>query len=555
MTRAESLPWCLAGMALVPYATVPLSLEAGLRTQAGLLVAALVVVAWSGRWSLRDAFGGLPPAVRVGLCLYAGAALWGAVVGALADHPSRSVVSQLVSLWLLPAAALAFAKHPDLDGEALVRALGWAATAAAAFHAVGLAVPWLAGDLSGHFGFELRNSIGIVGLAPLLWLVGLALVCARACPASALVPVVAAGVLCFCAQSRGGWLISAAGSLGVLLLVQSRPLLVRVLVGALAVAPLVATAAAWASARAEPVPVVDGRTPTRLESPDAAGAFSEAFGEGAIEGAALEVSAVLRGARGRRLWVWADYSDDEGRALGRQSAEVIGTGDWRSWSELLAAPPGARSFRAGLRLDPGQGAWEAEGVSVTVVKSRLVGLGRQLRRRASSLGRVLADPGADSAIAYRLAEARLVLDGWRQAGPARRIAGFGLGATIELPHATFDDEGRRAVAPRSSYIHNFYLFLLYKLGLGGAAALAGLALITGWTVRSALSLRARPESSWLLAGVGVALLAYLVWSLTSPEIYDFRIAPLWGAMLAACGRAAERGRSVGPAGLGDGRPA
>jgi peptidoglycan biosynthesis protein MviN/MurJ (putative lipid II flippase) len=87
-----------------------------------------------------------------------------------------------------------------------------------------------------------------------------------------------------------------------------------------------------------------------------------------------------------------------------------------------------------------------------------------------------------------------------------------------------------------NYIHNFYVFLLFKLGLVGMAAVVSAIVL--W-IQSPLShLRTLPPGSpdrVFLAAVVAAWVSYAIWSLASPEILDFRMAPLWGFLVGASG--------------------
>jgi CelD/BcsL family acetyltransferase involved in cellulose biosynthesis len=540
--RRSEAGWLIAGMVLVPYATVFLPFEAALRAQAGLITTVLVVAAWRG-WRTRRRVGlDLPRPVRVGLGLYAGAALWGGAVGLLAGNPLRFVASQAVAMALLPAAVLVFALRSDVDGESLLGGLGWAAFAALALHVAALFWPGLAGAVPGHFGFDLRNAVGATAVAPLIWLLGLSR--ARLAPRSWFVAVpLAAGLLCLWAQSRGAWLSVLAGTVVLLALVARRPTRALTLASAAALLPfLLALAVGGLAAdldeRHGSALAGSGAAPLRIESSPVTATVMETGAPGAFRGAAVHVSGLSDGARGSRLWVWVEFADAAGGSLGRRWVEVPGTGRWAPWAAIVAAPPMARVLRTGLRLDPGQGTWQVADVERSSVRSNVEGLGRQLLVRAATLGRALVDPAADSALEYRIAESRAVGAAWNGASLGRRLAGLGLGATFPFPNPS-GEGGGSDVVPRASYIHNFYLFLGLKLGLAGVGALAGLALVVAWTARSAIALRGRSDRQWMLAAATAAWFTYLVWSVTSPEIYDFRIAPLWGALIVACCRDAR----------------
>lgn len=147
--------------------------------------------------------------------------------------------------------------------------------------------------------------------------------------------------------------------------------------------------------------------------------------------------------------------------------------------------------------------------------------------------RYLGSPAIDGGVSYRVLELRAILSEWRRASLGRLLVGQGLGATFAFDNLTWTPDGRQVRVPEASYIHNFYLFLAFKLGLAGVAALTGLLSIAWWVIGAVHRGGGRGSSVWIAAGAGAAWLAYLAWSVTSPEIYNFRVAPLWGAVLAA----------------------
>ncbi|MFI5166986.1 MAG: hypothetical protein ACHQQS_10225 [Thermoanaerobaculales bacterium] len=557
MERRSGAAWLIGGMVLVPYATVLVPFEFGLRLQVALIIVVLAVAAWGGRQDLLERVRFLPSPIRLGLGLYAAAALWGAAVGIFAGNPTRFVASQAISMALFPAAAVAFSVRRDLDGNTLLLALGWAAMLALVLHGTALAVPQLGGEVPGHFGFDLRNGVGAGAVAPLIWLLGLAWVGAGSRRWSLAVPS-AAAILCLWAQSRGAWVSALIGTLALLLLMAGQPGRAAALASGMALMPVALVIAAGVLVtrcedRAGMSPSTVAGMPVRLESSAVTETVRETVASRPFEGAALQVGGRSSGGRGTSLWVWAEFVDAAGQSLGTRQAEIVGTGRWTRWASVLAAPPAARMFRGGLRLDPNQGVWLVDGFGLLVVRSEIEALGRQLCVRVSSLGGAIADPLADSALNYRMAESRAVHAVWSRTGLGRHVAGLGLGATFAFPNASLDSKGCRVVLSQASYIHDYYLFLLFKLGLAGAIALVGLTLIVAWTARSAFTLRGRHEGQWLLGGATTAWLAYLVWSVTSPEIYDFRMAPIWGALVAACCREVETGNAV--ANLGGSRAA
>jgi len=152
------------------------------------------------------------------------------------------------------------------------------------------------------------------------------------------------------------------------------------------------------------------------------------------------------------------------------------------------------------------------------------------------------DPQQYPAIAFRWTEAARVTDAFRTASWTDRLVGEGLGATVHLGVHGFDSRGQWVWYGDTNYIHNFYLFLLYKLGIVGTLlVLSALVLWAGWTLRRALGTDDR-EARAFLAAAASAWIGYCVWSLTSPEILDFRMAPLWGLLIAATAERAGAAR-------------
>jgi hypothetical protein len=167
---------------------------------------------------------------------------------------------------------------------------------------------------------------------------------------------------------------------------------------------------------------------------------------------------------------------------------------------------------------------------------------------ALTVGRLVAsfgrppDPGAgsqpgafagDASIAFRVREMSAVLAAIRAGSWTTWIFGHGLGATFALDTIGYDNRGNIVRFNRPNYIHNFYLFLPFKLGaLGTFAVLSALALFVAAAVRGA---RRQPPGSperRFLAAVAAAWVTYLAWSAAAPEILDFRLAPFWGVVVA-----------------------
>ena len=562
----------LAGAAavlfLAPYLGLALPFQPGLVFQALLLVVVLVVLGWSGRSGLFGRVRSLPRPVLWGLGLWAGAAAWGAAVGMLAGNPLRYVASQTLAMALLVVAALAFRAHPEFGGEELAKGLAAAAALALIVHLVGGRVDALrpTSPLEG-FRFLLRNNVGVPGATVLAFLVLLARLVHGRPPWRLTLGLGAAALLLVGGMSRGSWVAAGLGSMALLVLLPERR---RVLVPVLAGALLVVAALGWlatvsidrgatvletsgfepgetsqAPARRveiDPEEAFRGRSSLRLQPGTREQSRAPLAWNLPLHSHLLEVDIWTRGRSGDRLTLSAVFLDGEMKSLGRRQVLVPGQGDWTRFRWLVFAPRPSSRLRIWANAGRAAGAWRLDDLSIRELPSSWAAPVYQVVWRGASALRGASQPRRDGGTAYRLAELRSVWSTWSRASVPAILAGQGLGATFRFQNFTWDAAGRRVMAPKASYIHNFYVFLAFKLGLAGVAGLAGLLSIATWSWVGAVRQRFRPGSArrWLLAGAAASWAAYLVWSVTSPEIYSFHTAPLWGALVAACGNEWDR---------------
>ena len=136
-------------------------------------------------------------------------------------------------------------------------------------------------------------------------------------------------------------------------------------------------------------------------------------------------------------------------------------------------------------------------------------------------------------------ETRALLHRVERAHGGALLLGHGLGAVYRVPPPG------NGVAPPGhpvSYVHNFYLFLLFKLGLVGTVlVIASLALFT--TSPLLRLLRGAGTGSRPILAVALATwVGYAVWSAACPMILDFHVAPLLGLVVAAASRPAAGGQ-------------
>lgn len=233
------------------------------------------------------------------------------------------------------------------------------------------------------------------------------------------------------------------------------------------------------------------------------------------------------------------FFDDSGRQIGRIPV-AIRAGEERVDGIAVATAP-SNWTEARLRLSRWQGSignWRLDAVELAALESstmaRLAGKALAVKERILGLVRVVTTGRADGdvTLGFRWHESAKIVEALDGGSWVDRLVGRGLGATITLDVDGFDNRGNWIHYDEVNYIHNWYLFLLFKLGFVGSALVLG-ALIGWivWTFRS-IAVVADSEARTFLAAAAAAWVAYAVWSLTSPEILDFRMAPLWGWLLA-----------------------
>lgn len=541
----------VVALALVAYVGVALPFQAGLMVEAALILA--IVVALPGRrWtavgtSLRAA----PLAVLWGLGLWTGAAVWGAAVGLLAGNPLRYVAGQATAMLLLPLAAVAFLTRRTALAMPLARGLAVAALVALVLHVLDkIVMPAPVGPDGNAARLALRWTIGFGGRDVMCVLLALASLPVLRSPL-----IVAGGsaamILLVGGMSRGGWVAAAAGG-AVVVLLQAGLTSRRgraLLLAACAASALGLVLLLWLGGAGSVIGKLTAATPgVTAVSPDEAAAggrdqapvavvFSRELRHVDVQaplprpGMPLALSVRLRGEPGERCEVVLQASDAGGREVRTFQATMVGSGRWDTRRRVVQCPPGAASVRISMQAQHGR--WLVAELSVAALPSWPAAFARQLRNRVASLSGVLVSPAGDPTVRYRLDEWGAVSRAWSQAGPLRLLAGHGLGAQIEFTNPGWAADGRHKALPEASYLHNLYVFLGFKLGLGGLAALAGLAAVIGWTAARAGALRRDPARGWILTAALACWVAFLLWDVSSPQLIDFRLAPLFGAFIAA----------------------
>jgi hypothetical protein len=538
-------------MSLVVYTGLLFGFRQGLFIQAGLLTTILasagVVVA--GR--LLPAFTGLALPVRLGLGLYSFAAVWGAVVGVLSSNPIHYVAGQLVAMLMLPAATVVFAAHRRFRFEVLVAGLAAASVVALGIHLiVPRAAPSLRSLLDPAGVLRLRFSMTFAPEAILMLMCGIAAMRQRlswlAAPGMAAAIVLIVGGL-----GRGAWISSLAGLLVLVILGsgwQRGTLWVAATAAVLLIVAAVLTASLKGSSRELADVGFEGATPpavakdvtTVVSHSGRHALLLDATGGGKgkelfvapVDGAAsLEGSAWLRCAEGGSATLIMEARDASGTHVERAQRSVAADSAWHNVTVSLDVPGSVTRLAVSVWAD--SGSWFVDDIRVIAFSSRLAAVIQRLGARLVSVVKVASDPDSDRTVHYRFAELHGVMSRWSQAGALRLVVGHGLGAEFPFSNATWNDDGSPAKVPIASYIHNLYVFFAFKLGAAGLAALAGLLLLAGTAAREAVNATSSGPARWQPAAAAAVWAAFLLWGMTSPEIIDFRFAPLLGALVAA----------------------
>lgn len=549
-TRRALVACAVAAIVVAPYTALLVPFQTGLRVQLAVIAFSLAV-AWA---AMRTGGPGwlcqVPRPVLIGLLFYAGATVWGVAVGLAAGNPLRYIASQGAAMLLLPLGAVAFGGTLPFKGRTVAVGAAAAAAAALAIHGLSVAFPGLGlSDPHEPLRFLLRNDANVAGAAPLLGLLLLGYWLASR-ERWALAGWLGAVVLVVGIMSRGGWLVSVLGMTAVLLALTQRR---RVVAVTLALASL-GFAAAWAIATG----IASGSREVLFDSTSARGGDGAGKTDRAHEagrpwcmavsspaaaawvtlverldhhGAGLEVRLEIEGPAEREALLVLEPVLPFATGA-NPTAIVSGSGVRSRGTVLLRVPRDFPPARLGFVVGEGNGQWAIHSLRVVDVGSRPHLYLWQFNDRCRALVGALFAPRSDKNLGYRAKETRAVCSRWRHASLLRQVAGHGLGATFEFANSSWDERGHRTTVATASYIHNFYIFLGFKLGVAGLAALTGLILILKWAWRES----ARPADDiserWPVVVLAVGLTVYLAWSITSPEIYDFRVAPLWGVLVA-----------------------
>jgi hypothetical protein len=567
----------VAAVVLIPYGTVRLPYRTGLVAQAAAMLAAVLVVLAAGllRPGALARLRAVPRLAAAAVAAYALVAVLGGAVGLARGNPLALLAGQVLALGILPLAALAlWALGAPASLRTVARAIVAAVAAGAMIHYADWARRALTRSFFPRMYFEGR--IGVMDLALLALLLSLALfVLARGwrlLAAMAVLLVLAVAVVA--SGTRSLWTVAPVG-VGLFLAAwalfgrANRLRAALVLVPAVAlIATVFVLADTWYTRPranlipgrplAAPVwqipasvrlvttgPELDGRPAVRW-APEVCRnseiAVTEPFpvpGGGAYAFHAL----MLEEGGDTEAYVLVDWLDAAGQRCGNLILRAYPRRAW-SWRETAdVAPPGTAYARlllgckqytthawllADARLERlGAPATHAFFMQVRYLKRRLGGLLTALGTGASG----------EPSVVGRIAESHYLMQLYQGFSPGEKLLGQGLGAQYASP----DQPGQMV-----SYIHNYYAFFVFKTGIAGAVlgcgALAVFAALPLLRLRRARDAR----DAALLWAVLAAWVSYLAWSLVCPEILDFRLAPLWGFIIAAT--ATVGGTAAGEAG-------
>lgn len=545
----ERLPVSLVFAALVcsPYSGLMVSYRHSVLAQFLAICLVLCGAMVLSEKGVRSAWRAMPASVSLGLALYAGAATWGLVVGLASGNPLRYVLSQGAAMLLLPIGAMAFVGVRGANADSLVPGFAWAAIFAATIHVTVALSPSLRSHWAdGGLRFVFVEGATATGAAVLLVLVLFGASLRRPTLLTSC-GLVAALVLLVGLLSRGAWIcLGLTVPILSILVVRDRKIRTRLLVIAILAGVGVAGLVVLGSeqpvglalvAFQKPMSVTPsklGQAALRARASEGEKVGSELVRRVAFHGPVLEVeihgllSGVCRGA------ISVQWFDSRGQIVQDSRTPWRATAGPAQLRATVLRPKRGVDARVAVWVESGSGSLAIDRAWVSGYRSLLGAWARGVLQRVRVSALYVGGEGQAPNLAYRVRETKAVWHEWRSSSPIRFLVGQGLGKEFDFRNVGWSASGHRTSLPRASYIHDFYLFLMFKLGLAGAVALAGLLLLVGYLFRRALARQSGASHQWFFAAAFSAWIAYLLWSVTSPEIYDFRMAPIWGALVATC---------------------
>ncbi len=541
---------------LVPYATIHLEYRLALRLQAIGLLATLLLAGALTLTGRQPAAGKVRPGnpLRLALLVYLAAMALGTVVALVLGNSSTALAGQLLSLAFLPLAAIVGWRLGKGRWSLLVLTLPLATVVAVLFHLV----RWLIDVVQGKTVLRLffDNTVSVSEIAPMALLLALA---GAASPQRWQRAVALASVPLLClyivgAATRGVWLITIPAVLIYWFLAGLRHPRSRralwVLVGLTAFAGAVVGAIHHKLSR----PTHRLMSPRYLDNQQPE--WSKTAGKTLVRAGhpprpitsrvplagpgAYRLSAQFRGGRSGIAIIAMRLLNDDGKRIGSMRLLADPSTRWKRVESIASIPPATESAQVWLFTGEGaEGGWKIDDLHIDRLSGSwatpLLAQGAHLGRRLRSIAELLSGSGdsADHALHFRFEESRELLRRVRDATPTRKLLGHGLGARFSLPKVA---PAAKRTGPRGApqnYIHNYYLFLLYKLGfLGTALILLSFILVVACALRATVSSSPGPRRAFLAAATA-ALVAYSVLALASPVFLDFRLTPFWGLLSAA----------------------
>lgn len=546
-----------AALILAPYTAAGLPFRTSLYVQA-VVVLSLTLLLLAAGWARRGPQavvravhrGRIAAAPLVGFALYACGTGWGTLTAILSDNDATLLAGQLLSLGLAPLAGLAGLltfDRPSWRPSALGIAIG--ACAATLIHLLHWSREVAHGNV--HPRLFLANGVSIVGPSLLALLMVLALLhsppqrprkrgllCAGL--SLVIVYIVGSGV-------RSLWLVALASVVAFYVLgpglraFKTGPALASIVVVLGIGTASIVLIGQW----------LEKERPNLLQIDSVIGGASSSPAFTATIGHAYRLSACRAPTGPERYTIQVQWS-----GLRRTAGDHLTLPRNRGplcRSIITLAPEDTRLGRVTLtpKGGPKGGIQDlrVEHLGPGAVTQILVGVDHLSRRATSLVDLFTPNHGKDDeteTILFRLRESRRLIEIVAAAPWHRKLIGHGLGARYEASTWGYDSLGNWVFYDRVNYIHNFYAFLIYKLGLiGGGMVLAALLLFSTHLIRSTLKHPQGAERTFF-AAASAAWIGYCVWSVASPELINFRTAPLWGLTVAATARVSPRSLAAPP---------
>jgi hypothetical protein len=543
---------------LAPFATTTLSYRTALVVQASLIAGALLAVVCAG-WAVGKRISvptleSLPPRYLGWLVLWLAAAALGTLVGLMRGNQTQGVLAQAFSLGVMPFAAGIALPYEGPRGRQAV-ALG--ILSGCAIGGGIQIIAWLLGAYRGEPSLRLYlpNGISIVGVVPIAlaflfwahrWSPKLPAAAYRTTGSIVAIIAVLSGL-------RSLWLLMIVAGGIVVVVTLARPGTATawgkktVLVVLASAFLLGAVGVLW---RNIPGPnLVAGCLGTASEGHDAyaqwtAGEIHRVVSvchDQPVAGPGLyrlKARAVVQGNGTFRFALrWQGPSAEHLRWSVVDT--TVTEGDSRVGANLKAPEGAVAVSLQAVALSETISSWRIEELSLRRIGGRLaVAASRQtgyLTRRVRSIDGAVANlvgidaTRGDRSSLARYHEARAVIQEMRSSSRLELAFGHGLGAVLSLSEGYGRDPvtGAPTITRDTNYLHNFYLFLIFKLGVIGSIAVLGSVALLGLH----LAFLVGASSGELKSFAGVMLvvwLMYLTWAAVAPEIIDFRIAPLLG---------------------------